>query len=112
MTRGLLIWRRLRRPPYGPLILWMAVAGVLGAALVGVGLLLVAPAQDRLAQAEAAWMAARQRIAQRLEAKEARKHLTVILNAVPGHRDFAQRPLALSEVAPRGPVSMPGRSHA
>ena len=112
MTRGLLIWRRLRRPPYGPLILWMAVAGVLGAALVGVRLLLVAPAQDRLAQAEAAWMAARQRIAQRLEAKEARKHLTVILNAVPGHRDFAQLPLALSEVARRDRVSMPDLSYA
>src|SRR5438128_9057676 len=112
MTRGLLIWRRLRRPPYGPLILWMAVAGVLGAALVGVGLLLVAPAQDRLAQAEAAWMAARQRIAQRLEAKEARKHLTGILNALPGHRDFAQLPLALSEVARRDRVAMPDLSYA
>jgi len=57
-------------------------------------------------------MAARQRIAQRLEAKEARKHLTGILNALPGHRDFAQLPLALSEVARRDRVSMPDLSYA
>ncbi len=112
MTRGLPIWRRLRRHPYGPLILWVAAAGVLGAALVGVRLLVVAPAQDQFAQAEAAWMAARQRIAQRLEAKEARKHLTMILNALPGHRDFAQLPLALSEVARRDRVTMPDLSYA
>ena len=112
MTLGAPIWRRLRRQPYGPLILWMAVAGLLGAALVGVHLLVVGPAQDRLAQAEAAWMAARQRIAQRLGAKEARKQVTVILNAVPGHRDFAQLPLALSEVARRDRVAMPDLSYA
>jgi len=112
MTLGVPIWRRLRRQPYGPLILWMAVAGVLCAALVGVHLLVVGPAQDRLAQAEAAWMAARQRIAQRLGAKEARKQVTVILNAVPGHRDFAQLPLALSEVARRDRVAMPDISYA
>src|SRR5207244_2538967 len=112
MTLGVPIWRRLRRQPYGPLILWMAVAGVLGAALVGVHLLVVGPAQDRLAQAEAAWMAARQRIAQRLGAKEARKQVTVILNAVPGHRDFAQLPLALSEVARRDRVAMPDLSYS
>src|SRR5213594_4096797 len=112
MTRGLLIWRRLRRKPYGALIVWMAVAGVLGAALLIVRLLVVAPAQDRLAQAEASWMAARQRVAQRLEAKEARKHLTGILNALPGHRDFAQLPLALSEVARRDRVAMPDLSYS
>ena len=112
MIPGVPIIRRLRRKPYGALILWMAVAGVLGAALLVVRLLVVAPGQDRLAQAEASWMAARQRIAQRLEAKEARKHLTGILNALPGHRDFAQLPLALSEVARRDRVSMPDLSYA
>src|SRR5437016_14425313 len=100
MTLGVPIWRRLRRQPYGPLILWMAVAGVLGAGLVGVHLFVVGPAQDRLAQAEAAWMAARQRIAQRLGAEEARKQVTVILNAVPGHRGLGALPMGLSAVAP------------
>lgn len=112
MTLGLPIIRRLRRTPYSPLILWMAVAGVLGAALVVVRLLVVAPAQDRFAQAEAEWMAARQRVAQRLEAKQARKDLTVILNALPGQRDFAQLPLAISEVARRDRVSIPNLSYA
>jgi type II secretion system (T2SS) protein M len=111
MTRGFTIFRRLRRTPYGPLLLWMAVAGVLGAALVVVRLLVAAPAQDRLAQAEAEWTAARQRVAQRLEAKQARKDLTVILNVLPGQRDFAQLPLALSEVARRDRVSMPDLSY-
>jgi hypothetical protein len=104
--------RRLRRTPYGPLILWIAVAGVLGAALVVVHLLVVAPAQDRFAQAEAEWMAARQRVAQRLDAKQARKNLTMILNALPGQRDFAQLPLAISEVARRDRVSIPNLSYA
>src|SRR2546422_6858577 len=112
MTRAFRIVRHLRRTPYGPLILWMTVAGVLGAALVVVRLLVVAPAQDRFAQAEAAWMAARQRVAQRLDAKQARKDLTVILNALPGHRDFAQLPLAISEVARRDRVSIPDLSYA
>jgi type II secretion system (T2SS) protein M len=112
MIRGLLIVRRLRHSPYGPLILWMAVAGVLGAALVVVRLLVAAPAQDRFARAEAEWMAARQRVAQRLEAKQARKTLTVILNALPGQRDFAQLPLAISEVARRDRVTMPDLSYA
>jgi len=90
----------------------MAVAGALGAALVVVRLLVLAPAQDRFAQAEAAWMAARQRVAQRLDAKQARKDLTVILNALPGQRDFAQLPLAISEVARRDRVSIPDLSYA
>jgi len=112
MTRGFRIVRLLRRTPYGPLILWVAVAGSLGAALVAVHLLVLAPAQDRFAQAEAAWLAARQRVAQRLDAKQARKDLTVILNALPGHRDFAQLPLAISEVARRDRVSIPDLSYA
>ena len=112
MTRGFRIVRLLRRTPYGPLILWVAVAGALGAALVAVHLLVLAPAQDRIAQAEAAWLAARQRVAQRLDAKQARKDLTVILNALPGHRDFAQLPLAISEVARRDRVSIPDLSYA
>src|SRR5207247_11415778 len=99
MTRAFRIVRLLRRTPYGPLIFWMAVAGALGAALVAVHLLVVAPAQARFAQAEAAWTAARQRVAQRLDAKQAWKDLTVILNALPGQRDFAHLPLAMSEVA-------------
>ncbi len=111
MIRGFTIFRRLRRSRFGPLILWMAVAGVLGAALVVVRLLVVAPAQDRLAQAEAEWTAARQRVAQRLEAKQARKDLTVILNVLPGQRDFAQLPLAITEVARRDRVSMPDLSY-
>jgi hypothetical protein len=112
MTRGFPVVRLLRCTPYGSLILWMAVAGVLGATLVVVRLLVVAPAQDRFAQAEAAWMAARQRVAQRMEAKQARKNLTLILDALPGHRDFAQLPLAISEVARRDRVSIPDLSYA
>src|SRR3989442_12525914 len=99
MTRGLSIVRLLRRQPYGPLILWMAVAGVLGAALVVVRLLVVAPAQDRFAQAEAPGMAGRQRVAQRLTAKQPRKNLTGFLMACPGHVNFARLPLPILKAA-------------
>jgi hypothetical protein len=111
MTRLLPVIRLLRRRPYGPLILWIVVAGMLGAALIVARLVLVAPAQDRFTQAEAAWMAARQRVAQRLEAKQARKNLTMILNALPGQRDFAQLPLVMSQVAKRDRVDMPNLSY-
>lgn len=107
MTHGSSLLRRVRHKPYRLLILWLAVAGLLGAALVGVRLFVVWPAQDRLAQAEAAWMAARQRVVHRLEAQEAWKNLAPMLKTLPAPRDFAQLPLAISEVARRDRVAMP-----
>lgn len=111
MSRGLPIVSRLRRPPYGPLLLWAVAAVFLGAAFVVVQLLSVGPATHRLAEAEAAWSAARQRVASRMEARQVQKNLNAILNALPEQRDFAQLPLTISVLARRDRVSMPNLSY-
>lgn len=98
----------LRRKPYGPLIPWVALAGFLSAAFAAVHFLVLVPAQARLDQQEAAWRAARERAAQRLEAREARKNLTMVLNALPTHRDFVQLPFAIAQVAKKDRVTVPG----
>ena len=100
----------LRRAPYGPLLPWIALAGFLGAAFTAVHVLVLVPAQAGLDQQEAAWRAARERAAQRLEAREARKNLTTVLNALPTHRDFVQLPFAISQVAKKDRVTVPSLS--
>ena len=100
----------LRRAPYGPLLPWIALAGFLGAAFAAVHVLVLVPAQAGLDQQEAAWRAARERAAQRLEAREARKNLTTVLNALPTHRDFVQLPFAISQVAKKDRVTVPSLS--
>lgn len=97
----------LRRTPYGPLLPWIALAGFLGAACAAVHVLVLVPAQAGLEQQEAAWRAARERAAQRLVAREARKNLTTVLNALPTHRDFVQLPFAISKVAKKDRVTVP-----
>lgn len=101
---------RLRRTPYGPLIPWVLLTGLLVIGVVLVHLLVVMPAQARLDQAEAAWRAARDKAAQRLDARAARKDLTRVLNALPAHRDFVQLPFALAQVAQRDRVAVPSLS--
>lgn len=100
----------LRRTPYAPLLPWIALAGFLGAAFAAVHVLVLAPAQAGLDRQEAAWRAARERAAQRLEAREARKNLTTVLNALPTHRDFVQLPFAISQVAKKDRVTVPSLS--
>jgi len=107
---GVAILAGLRRMPYGPLIPWIALAGFLGVVCASVHGLVLAPAHARLEQQEAAWRAARERAAQRLEAREARKNLTMVLNGLPTHRDFLQLPFAISKVAKKDRVTIPGLS--
>lgn len=101
---------RLKRTPYGPLLPWIMLTGLLVTGVVLAHLLVVMPAQARLDQAEAAWRAARDKAAQRLDARAARKDLTLVLNALPAHRDFVQLPFALAQVAQWDRVAMPSLS--
>jgi Tfp pilus assembly protein PilO len=94
------------KPPYAPLIPWLGVAGLLAAALAGVHLLLVTPAQDRLVRLDAEWAAARERLAMRLEAKQARKDLNRVLSVLPTRRDFDRLPLTISEGARKDSVEL------
>lgn len=98
--------------PYLPLVPWAAAAALLSVALAGVHALMAVPAQARLAALEADWAAARSALAQRLEAKQARKDLARVLTVLPGQRDFARLPLAISDVAKRDGVKLPSLSYA
>jgi Tfp pilus assembly protein PilO len=100
------------KPPYAPLIPWLGVAGLLAAALAGVHLLLVAPTQDRLVRLDAEWAAARERLATRLEAKQARKDLARVLSVLPTRRDFERLPLTISEGARKDGVELRSLSYA
>lgn len=96
---------------YAPLVPWVVVVALLAAALGGTHSLMVAPAQERLALLEADWAATRHVLARRLEAKQARKDLVQILTVLPGQRDFARLPLAISEIAQRDRVVLPSLTY-
>lgn len=82
---------------YAGLIVWGALAAVLGGAWAGVNFFVYVPAQERLVKAEADRSAARQHLAHRLEAKQALRDLAYIMDILLTQRDFYQLPLALWE---------------
>jgi len=102
---------RLFKSSYAPLVPWVVVAALLAAALGGTHALMVTPAHERLAVLEADWAAARQALARRLEARQTRKDLAQILTVLPGQRDFARLPLAISEIAQRDRVVLPSLTY-
>jgi Tfp pilus assembly protein PilO len=76
-------------------------------ALAGVHFGLVGPGQDRLAGLEANLAKARQGLAYRQEAKQARQDLVRVLAFLPEGRDFARLPLVISGIAQRDRVAIP-----
>lgn len=98
--------------PYLPLVPWAAAVAFLSVALAGAHFLMVVPAQARLAALEADLAAARSALARRLEAKQARKDFIHVLTVLPGQRDFARLPLAISDVAKRDGVKLPSLSYS
>ncbi len=97
--------------PYLSLIPWAAAVVLLAVAFAGAQSLLVGPAQARLTALEADWAAAKSTLARRLEAKQARKDFARVLNVLPGQRDFARLPLAISDIAKRDKVQIPALSY-
>src|SRR5438094_6219168 len=102
---------RLLKQPYAPLLPLMLLACLLAVVLVGIHLLLVVPAQDRLAQSEADWKAARNRLAQHVEAKRVRGDLAQVLAIFPEKRDFAPLALGITDEAKRNRVSLPALTY-
>jgi hypothetical protein len=82
---------------YAGLIVWGALAALLGGAWATVHFVTYVPAQERLAKVEAERVAARQHLAHRLDAKQSSKDLAYIMNLLLTQRDFYQLPLALWE---------------
>src|SRR5438309_4332981 len=102
---------RLFKQPYAPLLPLMLLACLLAVVLVGIHLLLVVPAQDRLAQSEADWKAARNRLAQHVEAKRVRGDLAQVLAIFPEKRDFAPLALGITDEAKRNRIILPALTY-
>lgn len=102
---------RLLKQPYAPLIPLMLLVSFLGALFIGLYLFMVVPVQDRLARMEADWRAARQRLAQHVEAKRIRSDLAQVLAIFPEKRDFAPLALGITDEAKRNRVSLPALTY-
>jgi hypothetical protein len=90
---------------------WLIAVVTLAAVLAGVHYGKLAPAQEQLAAVEGEWAGARRDLAQRLEARQARKDFQQVMAMLPSPRDFARLPLAISEMARRDGVSVPALSY-
>lgn len=103
--------KALRARIYIGLYPWLITVVMLAAVWAGVHYGKLAPAQEQLAAVEGEWAGARRDLAQRLEAKQARKDLKQVLAMLPSPRDFARLPLAISEMAKRDGVIVPSFSY-
>ena len=101
----------LRARVYIGLYPWLIAVVTLAAVWAGIHYGKLAPAQEQLAAVEGEWAGARRDLAQRLEARQARKDLRQVLAMLPSPRDFARLPLAISEMARRDGVSVPALSY-
>jgi Tfp pilus assembly protein PilO len=107
----MLDFRQIITSPYVGLLPSGIVAGLFGGAWLAGHLLILQPLQLRQAQLDTEWAAARQHLAQRLEAKQTIKDLAQLLALLPSSRDFSQLPLALSDEAKRNNVTLAGLSY-
>ena len=103
--------RQVMASPYVALLPSAIVASLFGGAWLAGHLLILQPIQLRQAQLDTEWTAARQHLAQRLEAKQTIKDLEQLLALLPSSRDFSQLPLAMSEEAKRDNVTLAGLSY-
>jgi len=102
---------RMLKEPFAPLLPVGAVTGLLLLVWFAVHSWLVVPAQDRAAQLESEWAAARQSLMQRQEAKLTHRELGKFLERLPHSGEFAPLALAISEQAAHFGVKLPALSY-
>lgn len=102
---------RYLRQPYGILIPWIALATVLALALSAIHSGVRHAGEERRAQADTDWTAARQRLAHHREAKKARQDLARVFAMLPSERDFAPLALGVTEEAKQDQVTLPALSY-
>ncbi len=102
---------RLLRQPYGPLLPWFGLAGLLTVVYLIVHTTFLASAQEQRAVVQAEWTAARQRLVQHMEAKKIRRDLDQVMAVLPAERDFAPLALGVTEEAKRDNVTLPALSY-
>ena len=95
---------RLLKKPYDRVFPLILLAVVLGLTCASVRMLVVMPRQDEVSRLQAEDAAGTQRLAQLRQADRAAQEVKDVLNSLPGSRDFAKLPLAISEVAKRDRV--------
>ncbi len=103
---------RLLKKPYDRVFPLILLAVVLGLTCASVRMLVVMPRQDEVSRLQAEEAAGTQRLAQLRQADRAAQEVKDVLNSLPGSRDFAKLPLAISEVAKRDRVTVPDLSYA
>lgn len=103
--------KALRARVYIGLYPWLIAVVMLAAVWAGAHYGRLAPAQEQLAVVEGELAGARRDLAQRLEARQARKDIQQVMAMLPSSRDFARLPLAISEMARRDGVSIPALSY-
>ena len=103
--------KALRARVYIGLYPWLIAVVTLAAVWASVHYGKLALVQEQLAAVEGEWAGARRDLAQRLEARQARKDLQQVMAMLPSPRDFARLPLAISEMARRDGVSVPALSY-
>ncbi len=102
--------RYLHRP-YGILISWIGVTGLLAILLSVIHLGLRHSVEENRARMETEWTAARQRLAHHREAKKARQDLARVFALLPSERDFAPLALGVTEEAKQDRVTLPSLSY-
>lgn len=99
------------RQPYGLLIPWIGVAGLLAIVLLGVHLGVRQPVEETRARVETEWTSIRHQLALHKEAKKARQDLTRVFAELPSERDFAPLALGITEEAKQDRVTLPALSY-
>ncbi len=102
---------RLLKQPYATLLPLMVLVGLLSLLFLGLHLFIVVPAQDQLTQLQTDWRAARQRLAQHMDAKRIRSDLAQVMAIFPEKRDFAPLALGITDEAKRNRVSLPALTY-
>jgi len=97
--------------PYAGLFPSGLAAILFCSAWLAVHLWILQPLQQQQVQLDTEWIATRQHLAQRIEAKQTLKDLAQLLALLPSSRDFSQLPLAMSEEAKRNNVTLAGLSY-
>lgn len=102
---------RYLRQPYGILLPWMGVTGLLAILLLGIHLGIRQSVAEKRARMETEWTAARQRFAHHREAKKAQQDLSRVFAVLLSERDFAPLALGITEEAKQDRVTLPALSY-
>ena len=102
---------RYLHQPYGILIPWIGLTGLLVIVFTGIHLGIHHSGEEKQARMETEWTTARQRLAHHKEAKKARQDLTRVFAELPSERDFAPLALGITEEAKQDKVTLPALSY-